>query len=207
MRLTEEEPERIEDLDADSIRAYRRRYDALHEGAAWCGLPDDAFLERIGAARRDGAGVLRPTRAGLLMFGQEWRIVYEYPDFFLDYREHLDPSVRWTDRVQSQSGDWSGNVFDFYARVSAKLLLDLKRPFRLENGIRVEETPVHDAVREVLGNCLVNADFLQPWSVVVEKWPDRIVLANPGTVGSPTSCLTRNRPIHGLRMRIRRTMS
>ena len=98
-RLTEEEPERIEDLDAGSVRAYRRRYDALHEGAAWCGLADDAFLERIGAARRDGAGTLRPTRAGLLMFGQEWRIVYEYPDFFLDYREHLDPSVRWTDRV------------------------------------------------------------------------------------------------------------
>jgi predicted HTH transcriptional regulator len=170
------------DLDRDSVRAYRRRYDVRHEGSAWVGLPDDAFLQRIGAAREDGGGTLRPTRAGLLMFGQEWRILHEYPDYFLDYREHMDPSVRWTDRIESQSGDWSGNVFDFFSRVSAKLLLDLKKPFRLEGMVRQDTTPVHDAVREALGNCLANADFMQPWSVVVEKWPDRLVLANPGTI-------------------------
>lgn len=90
--------------------------------------------------------------------------------------------MRWTDRIESQSGDWSGNVFDFFSRVSAKLLLDLKKPFRLEGIVRQDTTPVHDAVREALGNCLANADFAQPWSVVVEKWPDRLVLANPGTI-------------------------
>lgn len=48
--------------------------------------------------------------------------------------------------------------------------------------MRVDETPQHDAVREALVNCLVNADFYQSWSVVIEKHPDRIIMANPGTI-------------------------
>ena len=82
----------------------------------------------------------------------------------------------------SQSGDWSGNVFDFFVRVSAKLTLDLKKPFKLVNMVRQDETPVHDAVREALVNCLVNTDFYEPRGVVIEKYPDQIVLQNPGTV-------------------------
>lgn len=176
------EGHRMSDLDPESVRAYRLWYAGRHEGSAWSRLPDDEFLECVGAAWREPDGSVVPTRAGLLMFGREYRIVHEYPDYFLDYREHMDPSVRWTDRIESQSGDWSGNVFDFFSRVSAKLLLDLKKPFRLEGIVRQDTTPVHDAVREALGNCLANADFMQPWSVVVEKWPDRLVLANPGTI-------------------------
>jgi hypothetical protein len=94
----------------------------------------------------------------------------------------MDSSVRWTERIESQSGDWPDNVFDFFSRVSAKLLLDLKKPFRLEGMVRQDTTPVHDAVREALGNCLAHADFMQPWSVVVEKWPGRLMPANPSTI-------------------------
>ena len=115
------------------------------------------------------------------MFGKEYKILYEYDLYFLDYREHLLPDVRWTDRIQSQSGDLSGNVFDFFNRVSAKLVLDLRKPFQLVDMVRVDETPLHDAVREALVNCLVNTDFYESRGVVIEKYPDRIELRNPGT--------------------------
>lgn len=48
------------------------------------------------------------------MFGNEFNIVRHFPEYFLDYREVLDPTIRWTDRLQSSSGEWSGNVCDFY---------------------------------------------------------------------------------------------
>ena len=48
-------------------------------------------------------------------------------------------------------------------------MLDLKKPFKLVNMIRVDETPIHDAVREALVNCLVNSDFYESRGVVVEK--------------------------------------
>lgn len=46
------------------------------------------FLHRIGAMARDTDGKLRPTAAGLLMFGHEYEIVREFPHYFLDYQEH-----------------------------------------------------------------------------------------------------------------------
>lgn len=173
--------ERKIDFDSDTVHSYRIRYNIHHDGSAWTKLNDTDFLIKIGALNDEGE-TIRQTAAGLLMFGKEERITREYPDYFLDYREHLMPEIRWTDRIYSQEPEWSGNVFDFFTRVSAKLVLDLKKPFKLVNQERVDTTPVHDALREALVNCLVNTDFYQPGSVVVEKYPDRIVLANPGTI-------------------------
>jgi len=171
----------ISALVDDSIKSYRLVMESKRPGHPFLNLAKDEFLVKIGAASKTEDGVYRPTRAGLLMFGEEYQILYEYPLYFLDYREHLLPNIRWTDRIQSQSGDWSGNVYDFFTRVSAKLVLDLKRPFKLVDMVRVDETPLHDAVREALVNCLVNADYYEPRGVVVEKYPDKITLRNPGT--------------------------
>ena len=173
--------DRKPDFDQETIKSYRIRYNVRHEGSAWSKLNDTDFLVQIGALNDEGDN-LRPTAAGLLMFGKELRITREYPEYFLDYREHMEPNIRWTDRIYSQEPEWSGNVYDFFNRVSAKLVLDLKKPFKLVNQVRVDETPMHDAVREALVNCLVNTDFYQPWSVIIEKYPDKITLANPGTI-------------------------
>jgi len=173
--------DRKPDFDQETIKSYRIRYNVRHEGSAWSKLSDTDFLIQIGALNDEG-DTLKPTAAGLLMFGTELRITREYPEYFLDYREHMESNIRWTDRIYSQEPEWSGNVYDFFNRVSAKLVLDLKKPFKLVNQVRVDETPMHDAVREALVNCLVNTDFYQPWSVIIEKYPDKITLANPGTI-------------------------
>ena len=172
---------RVEDFDKDTVHEYRVRYNLRHEGSAWSELSDEVFLVQIGAAD-DESGTILPTAAGLLMFGKAHRIVREYSEFFLDYREHMDTGIRWTDRIESNSPDWPGNVFSFFSRVSAKITRDLAKPFKLEKMVRVDDTPAHKALREALVNCLVNTDFYQSWSVVIEKYPDRIMLANPGTI-------------------------
>ena len=43
----------------------------------------------------------------MLMFGNEYDIVRHFPEYFLDYREEMDSAIRWTDRLQSSSGEWS----------------------------------------------------------------------------------------------------
>jgi len=171
----------MSDFDKESVKAYRAWFNNEHEGNAWTKLPDDEFLERIGAASDDSKDrKMHPTCAGLLMFGLEHKITREYPNYFLDYQAHMVPSVRWTDRLQSQSPDWSGNVFDFFTMVSAKLTRDIEKPFKLEGMVRVDETPIHKSVREALVNCLANADFFLSRGIVIHKFPDRIVMKNPG---------------------------
>ena len=173
----------ISDLDIETVHAYRNRHAAYRAEHVWEGLTDEEYLERIGAAKWvKGDKELHPTAAGLLMFGEEYRILYEYPEYFLDYREMLDPSIRWTDRLQSSSGDWTGNLFDFFFRVYAKLVKDLKIPFRLEGVTRIDDTLVHKALREALANCLVNADFFVSRGIVIRKMEDTIIIENPGYI-------------------------
>ena len=171
------------DLDMETIRAYRNRHSAYRSEHVWESLPDEEYLERIGAAKKAKSDKkLHPTAAGLLMFGEEYRILYEYPEYFLDYREILDPAIRWTDRLQSSSGDWSGNLFDFFFRVYSKIVKDLKVPFKLEGITRIDDTPVHKALREALANCLVNTDFFVARGIVIKKDADRIIMENPGYI-------------------------
>lgn len=70
------------------------------------------------------------------MFGHEYEFVKEYPNYFLDYQEQFDENNRWTDRIVSSSGDWSGNLYVFYFRVYNKIVQDVKVPFKLEGGER-----------------------------------------------------------------------
>ena len=65
----------------------------------------------------------------------------------IDYREMLDPTIRRTDRLQSSSDDWNGNLFDFYFRVYGKPVKDVKVPFKLEGGI---SDPRNKAIMKML---------------------------------------------------------
>lgn len=150
----------MEDLNYDTIRGYRNSHRSLKEGHPFERLSDHEYLRSIGAAAiSDEDGQLHPTAAGMLMFGDEYNIVRHFPEYFLDYREGLDPTTRWSDRLQSSSGEWSGNVCDFYFRVHNKIIKDVKVPFKMSGGERVDDTPVHKTIREALANCLINADY------------------------------------------------
>jgi predicted HTH transcriptional regulator len=106
----------MDELNAETIQSYRHRHRTLKPAHPFGGLDDNEYLRKIGAAAiSDTDKRLHPTAAGMLMFGDEFNIVRHFPEYFLDYREVLDPTIRWTDRLQSSSGEWSGNLCDFTA--------------------------------------------------------------------------------------------
>jgi predicted HTH transcriptional regulator len=174
----------IADLDADSIRRYRMYFSQLRPGHVWSGLADDGFLMKIGAAARGRDGKVHPTLAGLVCFGDFNEITNVLPYFFLDYREHLSPDVRWTDRVCSGDANWSGNIFDFFFRINQSITAGVKVPFKIasDNVTRDDDTPVHKALREVLANALIHADYHGRRGIVIDKYPKRLEVSNPGTL-------------------------
>ena len=167
-------------FDYESVRRYRIRMKNYRPGHVWEDLSDEDFLYKLGAVARGEDGQLHPTAAGLLMFGYEYEIVKEYPNFFLDYQEQLDVQNRWTDRIVSNDGTWSGNIYDFYFKVYNKIVQDIKTPFKLEGGDRIDDTPVHKALREALANALINADYHGRKGIVIKKRLDIIEVSNPG---------------------------
>ena len=160
-------------LDMDCIHRYRSRMKRAHPDHAWETLEDTTFLYKLGAAGRDSCGKLHPTAAGLLMFGYEYEIVKEYPHYFLDYQEHLGAGGSVSYRTASSSGDWTGNVYDFYIRVSG----------RIAEGISVNSSfdpSVQEALHEALANCLVNADYYGRQGIVIIKDKSSFSFSNPG---------------------------
>ncbi len=169
-------------LNNDSVKSYRSRFRNIREEHVWNKLPTDQFLLKIGAARiSDVDGKIHPTLGGLIFFGNYIDITYELPNFFLDYRERLSNEKRWTDRVCSQDGDWSGNVFDFYYKIIDRLTSDVQRPFALDDKLtRIDDTPIHKALRECLANALIHADYYGRRGIVIDKEFRKITFSNPG---------------------------
>lgn len=180
----------LTDLDVsvfcpDTVKSYRNIFKLIRQNHLWNKEDDAMFLRRIGAVREDkDTGKFHPTVAGLLMFGYEYEITAVFPNYFLDYQENRTNGIyaRWTDRITSQSGDWSGNVFDFILKVIPKLQSDLKVPFMFKGNYRDEDTPLHKTVREATVNMLANADFYGRRGVVVQKSADGFKFANPGSM-------------------------
>ena len=164
-------------LDFDSVRRYRTRMEADRPGHAWEGLEDVDFLYKLGAVGKSRDGQMRPTAAGLLMFGYEYEIVKEYPAYFLDYREQKEPDAPRINRFVSSSGDWSGNIYDFYIRVCNKITQGISIPGDASGD---NHAHVCNALREALDNCLVNADYHGRQGIVIIRQHDRITLSNPG---------------------------
>lgn len=180
----------LTDLDVtvfcpDTVKSYRNIFKLIRQQHLWNQEDDMMFLRRIGAVREDKeTGKFHPTVAGLLMFGYEYEIAAVFPNYFLDYQENRTNGIyaRWTDRITSQSGDWSGNVFDFILKVIPKLQADLKVPFMFKGNFRNDDTPLHKTVREATVNMLANADFYGRRGVVVQKSAEGFKFANPGTM-------------------------
>ena len=167
----------------ETISSYRQVFRLTHPNHTWNRLENEIFLRRIGASAMGDDGIYHPTAAGLLMFGYEYEILREFPQYFLDYQENRQMSTtRWTDRIVSSSGEWSGNTFDFVYKVIPKLTTDLKVPFVLRAMQRVDYTPVHKILREAVTNAIAHADFYGRRGLVISKTRDGFTFANPGSM-------------------------
>jgi ATP-dependent DNA helicase RecG len=193
----------FDDIDENTFKAYRNQFKATKPDHPWLDLDDKEFLRSIGGWKLNReTNTESLTIAGLLMFGKLPSILDIVPNYILDYQEHSrDKSeARWIDRLTTD-GIWSGNLYDFYKRVIHKLFSELKVPFKLQSTQRVDETSVHEALREALINTLIHADYTGRVSILVVKRPDMFEFRNPGTMrlsiedalkGGNSDCRNRN---------------
>ncbi len=177
----------LNDLSAESIKTFRQVFATRQPDHPWNELETRPFLQRIGAWRMNReTGEKGLTVAGLLMFGFHTAIQEEFANYMLDYQERPEAKTekRWIDRV-TLDGSWSGNLYDFYRKVFPKLTEGVKVPFELEGNQRMDESPIHVAIREALCNVLVHADYSDRASVLIVRRPDLFGFRNPGMMRIP----------------------
>jgi ATP-dependent DNA helicase RecG len=177
----------IADLDPSTVEAYRSMFAARDPSHPFLREALPEFLRQLNVWRKDRETAVEGlTLAGLLMFGRLNAIYEAVPHYVLDYQERdaARAERRWIDRLTTD-GSWSGNLFDFYTRVFSKLTADLKVPFRNDDGVRKQLTPVHEALQEALVNALIHADYGGRVPILIVKRPDMFGFRNPGLMRVP----------------------
>ena len=168
-------------IDQDTLKAYRKLYDADNNKHPFSRLSDDEFLEKINAIRPSKNGMML-TLAGLLMFGKFSYIINKLPMFSLEYIEVDEDKERYLDRI-IYDGSWGeGNIFNFFMTVMDKIERSLPNRFRLakDSITRLENGGILNSLRELLVNCLIHADHRAEKRIRIIKRKDEYIFENPG---------------------------
>lgn len=175
----------MDDIDHETLREYRQRFVVRNPEHVWNGLDSKNFLQMLGGYRYDKKRKQEGlTMAGLLMFGKGLPVRDEFPNLFMDYRDESRKTadVRWVDRI-TYDGTWENNLFNFFIKVAPKLTADLKKPFVLNGMERIDDSPVHKAVREGFVNAIIHADYqLDAGTLKIIKQENGFTFTNPGSL-------------------------
>jgi ATP-dependent DNA helicase RecG len=181
----------MEDIDLNTLKTYRIEYERHNPDHVWNNAEDKEFLRNLGAytvertTKREGL-----TTAGLLMFGKGLAIRERFDNIRMDYLDqtNLSENIRWNDRL-TYDGSWENNLYNFIKRILPKLVSDLKRPFKLDGMIRIDDTAVHKAVREATVNMIIHADYHSTGVLKVIKYEDGFLFSNPGNLKLPVQAI------------------
>lgn len=181
----------MDDIDVNALRSYRIEFEHRNPDHVWNGNDDQEFLKNMGGFSLDrttGKGWL--TAAGLLMFGKGLSVRERFDNMRMDYidKSNLVPGSRWSDRL-TYDGMWENNLYNFVRMVTPKLVTGLKRPFKLEGMTRVDDTPVHKAIREALTNMIIHSDYLITGVLKIIKTDSGFVFSNPGNLKLPVQAI------------------
>lgn len=172
----------MDDIDRDSLKSYRIEFEHRNPDHIWCEIDDESFLRNMGGMGLDRrTGNVWLTTAGLLMFGKGLSVRERFSNLRMDFIDltNLVPGSRWTHRL-TYDGTWENNLYQFWRRIIPWLVEGLKKPFRLEGMVRVDDTPVHRALREAVINMFIHADYMVQGLLKVEKTPEGFYFSNPG---------------------------
>lgn len=175
----------MDDIDSETLSRYRTMFQNNSPDHVWNQEDNKAFLTMLGGYKKDRSkGIEGLTIAGLLMFGKGISIRERFSNLMMDYRDESNATddMRWGDRV-TYDGTWENNLFNFFMKVSPKLSADLKKPFVLDNQQRVDDTPIHKAIREAFVNMIIHSDYLlDAGTLKILKKQDEFIFTNPGSL-------------------------
>ena len=175
----------MDDIDSETLSRYRTMFQNNNPDHVWNQEDNKQFLTMLGGYKKDRSkGIEGLTIAGLLMFGKGISIRERFSNLMMDYRDESNATddMRWGDRV-TYDGTWENNLFNFFMKVSPKLSADLKKPFVLDNQQRVDDTPIHKAIREAFVNMIIHSDYLlDAGTLKILKKQDEFIFTNPGSL-------------------------
>ncbi|WP_295584092.1 RNA-binding domain-containing protein [uncultured Lamprocystis sp.] len=178
-------------FDEDTVRWYKAQF--LLRNPDQSDIADPvAFLHHWNYVTEQ-QGQMRPSRAGVLLFGKRQYVEQVLPRPVLDYQridtafDNWSADQRWHDRYVFEE-----NIFSTWRGLVARYMRIAEHPFSLDPTTlrRNDDPPDYVAFREAAINLLVHQDYGDPGrKAAIKLFNDRTIFWNPGDAFPATAAL------------------
>jgi ATP-dependent DNA helicase RecG len=173
---------RLDDFDPAALAEYRRVRSRLNPSAEELSYSDGDLLEALGAVRRVD-GQLRPTLAGILLFGKQMALRRLLPMVKIDYIRV--PGVEWMDNPHErfQSIEIRKPLLLALPLAEASIIDELPKGFHLPEGeLHSVQEPIvpRKVIREALANAVMHRSYSLHSPIQIIRYSNRIEIRNVG---------------------------
>lgn len=172
----------MDDIDPDAIAYYRKLRRKANPDAVELDWTNERLLESTTAIKRDDNGNLKPTVAGILLFGTKFALRRLFPMARVDYI--ISPGKEWIEDPHNRfsSIDTQEPLLRLAQSLFEQIYSNLPKAFALDEGelhARAETLPIR-VIREVIANALMHASYRihQPTQII--RYTNRIEIRNAG---------------------------
>jgi len=191
----------LDDIDTAAVEDYRETRADVDPEADELHWDDDDLLRSLRCVEKR-KGTLRPTVAGILLFGSKMALRRLFPAMRIDYtrvpgREWMDdPDRRYVNSIEIRAP-----LMQAIRRAQSAIVDDLPKGFSLPEGsLQRTDTPriPLKVLREAIVNAVMHRDYRTNGAIHIIRYANRIEIRNPGhslvdpdDLGAPVS-KTRN---------------
>jgi ATP-dependent DNA helicase RecG len=187
---------RMDDFEPSAIAEYRRLRALVNPHAEELAYSNDDLLVALSAVRQVGVD-LKPTVAGLVLFGKPMALRRLFPALRIDYVRVV--GTQWVDDPEQrfQSVDIRKPLMLALPQAEASVVDELPKGFRLPEGkLQSLQEPMlpRKVIREALANAVMHRSYQDHSPIQIVRYSNRIEILNPGfslkdmaSLGSPGS--------------------
>lgn len=173
----------MEEIDPALLAEYRRLRGEANPAAEELKWGDEELLRALRGAGRDPRGILRPTVAGILLFGTTQGLRRHFPMMRVDYIRV--PGRRWIEDPDRrfETVELRVPLVRVVGRAIATILDDLPKAFSLPpDAVHRRELPRIPArvLREAVVNAVMHRSYREHGAVQIIRYANRLEIRNPG---------------------------
>ncbi len=174
-------------VNLETLSRFRDLLKANNPNNVFAKEDDINLLRRMAMLIDNGDGKEVLTNAGLILFTDSMHIQTVFPYYHLDFQVKNAPGEKWFNRISSDDGTFSGNLFDFYLKVYSELSGSLPSAYVSDGGSNIGPRLMQEVLKEGLANAFSNHSFQLNGSLSISRFPNGLEIRNNGKMLVPLS--------------------
>ncbi len=172
----------MDDIDPAALDDYRQQRRAINPDAEELAWSSDDLLRALGCAKRDN-GQLKPTVAGIVLFGSTMALRRCFPMMRIDYIRV--PGRQWVENPDHRFDtlEIRAPLFTAIRRATNTVRDELIQSFSLPEGALAREdepTLPLRVIREAIVNAVMHRSYRIHGAIQIIRYANRLEIRNPG---------------------------